>query len=210
MWATVQSASHGGCSRATPQRTALPPSSLPLRRCPPFSRGARIDEERPQLVRTRAASRANIRCLSAGSDSPTPSNTEVFEGSDFQEFTPDALQQVLFIESGFGCDQHGQNITKAAVRACRNAIEFNSIPSIRALVPGGYDNMKLVVTLGVPEQYQASLDRDAVMAVFPYGQKQPLKVVTGGLAATSGIAVSALGDVDDTMLIVVAHVVVGY
>ena len=41
----------------------------------------------------------------------------------------------LFVECGFGNDSHGQNATKAAVRACRNAIEFNSIPSIGALVP---------------------------------------------------------------------------
>ena len=47
------------------------------------------------------------------------------------------MKQVLFIETGFGADQHGQNATKAAVRACRNAIEFNSIPSIAALLPGG-------------------------------------------------------------------------
>jgi len=28
-----------------------------------------------------------------------------------------------------------QSSTKAAVRACRNAIEFNSIPSIKRLIP---------------------------------------------------------------------------
>ena len=27
--------------------------------------------------------------------------------------------KVLFVETGFGCDQHGQSSTKAAVRACR-------------------------------------------------------------------------------------------
>ena len=27
--------------------------------------------------------------------------------------------KILFVETGFGCDQHGQNSTKAAVRACR-------------------------------------------------------------------------------------------
>ena len=47
------------------------------------------------------------------------------------------MKHVLFIETGFGADQHGQNATKAAVRACRNAIEFNSIPSVAALIPGG-------------------------------------------------------------------------
>ena len=53
------------------------------------------------------------------------------------------MAHVLFIETGFGADQHGQNATKAAVRACRNAIEFNSIPSIAALIPGGYERMAL-------------------------------------------------------------------
>jgi len=79
------------------------------------------------------------------------------------------MDNVLFVECGFGCDQHGDRsgagATKAAVqsptapslrprascaqrahaharrlrqvRACRNAIEFNSIPCIQDLVPGG-------------------------------------------------------------------------
>lgn len=32
------------------------------------------------------------------------------------------MKEVLFVEVGFGSDQHGQDATKAAVRACRNAI----------------------------------------------------------------------------------------
>jgi uncharacterized protein (TIGR02058 family) len=32
------------------------------------------------------------------------------------------MEHVLFVEVGFGSDQHGQDATKAAVRACRNAI----------------------------------------------------------------------------------------
>ena len=43
--------------------------------------------------------------------------------------------KIFFIEVGFGNDSHGQSATKAAVRACRNAIEFNSIPSIKRLIP---------------------------------------------------------------------------
>ena len=46
--------------------------------------------------------------------------------------TRPGFEQVLFVEMGWGADQHGQNATKACVRAARNAIEFNSIPSIRA------------------------------------------------------------------------------
>ena len=48
--------------------------------------------------------------------------------------------------------------------------EFNSIPSIRALVPNGYEGMKLAVDLAVPEAYHEHIDVDAVEAVFPYGE----------------------------------------
>mmetsp|Transcript_21170 Transcript_21170/g.21578 ORF Transcript_21170/g.21578 Transcript_21170/m.21578 type:complete len:150 (+) Transcript_21170:24-473(+) len=64
------------------------------------------------------------------------------------------VKNVLFIECGFGNDSHGQSATKAAIRACRNAIEFNSIPSINLLVPKGYDGLKLDVLLAVPRKYK--------------------------------------------------------
>jgi uncharacterized protein (TIGR02058 family) len=61
---------------------------------------------------------------------------------------------------GFGIDQHGnddekhggtgQGATKAAVRAVRNAVEFNSILGIIEAVPGGRDEMLISVKLGVP------------------------------------------------------------
>ena len=57
-----------------------------------------------------------------------------------------------------------------SVRACRNAIEFNQIPSISDIVPGGRENMKLDVLLAVPQKYQAGLDLDAVRKCFPYGK----------------------------------------
>jgi hypothetical protein len=48
------------------------------------------------------------------------------------------LTNLMFTQVGFGVDQHGNDgssgsgggATKAAVRAVRNAIEFNSIPGI--------------------------------------------------------------------------------
>jgi uncharacterized protein (TIGR02058 family) len=120
------------------------------------------------------------------------------------------MSQVLFIETGFGCDQHGQNPTKAAIRACRNAIEFNSIPSIAQIVPGGYAGMKLRVQLGVPDEYRGALDLSKVAEVFPYGTLLPVELVTGGMKASSGIALEAMGDKDDSMIIVIAVVTVGY
>ena len=61
------------------------------------------------------------------------------------------LTNLLFVQMGFGVDQHGNDAsnasgsgggaTKAAVRAVRNAIEFNSIPGVIEVVPGGRTEM---------------------------------------------------------------------
>ncbi|CAI5464181.1 unnamed protein product [Closterium sp. Yama58-4] len=77
--------------------------------------------------------------------------------------------KVLFVEMGVGYDQHGQNVTKAAIKACRNAITSNSIPAFRTgAIPGvSWQQMKLQVRLGVPRELQADLDIDQVKAVFP-------------------------------------------
>ena len=127
------------------------------------------------------------------------------------------MSKVLFVEVGMGADQHGQDATKACVRACRNAIEFNSIPSIRAIVPGGYDSMKLHIQLGVPEKMVGSVDLQKVRDVFPYGNiVDPVNVDVGGLLAKSGIAIPEMGDVDeegrpnDDFVIAVASITVGY
>ncbi|KAK9824812.1 hypothetical protein WJX81_000709 [Elliptochloris bilobata] len=117
------------------------------------------------------------------------------------------LDQVLFVEAGWGCDQHGQNVTKAAVRACRNAIEFNSLPAVRKVVPGGYDNLRLHIKLGSPRP--AEVDVEELRKVFPYG-KATFEVVEGGLSASSGVAIPELGDTSDEMVIAVVAVTAGY
>ena len=101
---------------------------------------------------------------------------------------------MLFVEFGWGCDQHGQDATKACVRAARNAIEFNSLPSIRALVPGGYDGMRLAVDVAVPAKYRGAVDAAAVRAVFPYGSPT-VHFQDGGALFPSGVSMPSLGDV---------------
>ena len=123
-------------------------------------------------------------------------------------FAPRGMSRVLFSECGFGADQHGQDATKAALRACRNAIEFNSIPSIRALVPGGYAGMKVLVHLGVPAG--ASVNESEVREAFPYGEVLPVVIDQGGLRTRSWISIPAMEDGSDDFLIVVANVSVGY
>eukprot|EP00240_Pyramimonas_obovata_P011462 CAMPEP_0118935830 /NCGR_PEP_ID=MMETSP1169-20130426/15852_1 /TAXON_ID=36882 /ORGANISM="Pyramimonas obovata, Strain CCMP722" /LENGTH=123 /DNA_ID=CAMNT_0006878895 /DNA_START=310 /DNA_END=681 /DNA_ORIENTATION=- len=123
------------------------------------------------------------------------------------------MGHVLFIECGMGCDQHGSRekygATKAAIRACRNAIEFNSIPCIQDIVPGGRPNMKIKLRLGIPDE-AGGVDLEQVRAVFPYGKMLPIEVVTGGLTFESGRVVTALGDEKDMAVVVVANVTVGY
>jgi uncharacterized protein (TIGR02058 family) len=53
------------------------------------------------------------------------------------------------------------------------------------------------------------VDRDAVIKVFPYGSII-LELKDGGMRASSGIAIEALGDKGDDMLIAVCVVTVGY
>merc|ERR1719162_2193023 len=112
------------------------------------------------------------------------------------------IRNVLMVECGFGNDSHGQNSTKAAVRACRNAIEFNSL-SIDKIIPGGYDGMKLNVILAVPVEYQDGLDLEEVRKVFPYGDIK-FVIQKGGMVAPSGRQIEALGDTNDDMIIVCA------
>ncbi|TKY59172.1 hypothetical protein E2542_SST16252 [Spatholobus suberectus] len=120
--------------------------------------------------------------------------------------------KLLFVEMGVGYDQHGQDITVAAMRACRDAISSNSIPAFRrGSIPGvSFDQMKLQIKLGVPHSLQNSLDIEKVKSVFPYGKILNVEVVDGGLVCSSGVLVEEMGDKNDDCYIVNAAVYVGY
>lgn len=118
--------------------------------------------------------------------------------------------KVVFVEIGMGVDLHGQDVTRAAVRACRNAIERNSLPGLAALLPDGdRSQMQVRVTLGVPDLSGAApLDEAKVKQVFPYGQVS-LQVRPGGLITNSGVVLPDKGDRTDEIVVVVAAVEVG-
>jgi uncharacterized protein (TIGR02058 family) len=117
------------------------------------------------------------------------------------------MRQVMFVELGMGADLHGQDVTKAAVRAVRNAIERNSMPGMRGLVDGDTSRMQVRVNLAVPADAE-KLDHDAVRAVFPYGQVT-IVVGPGGMLAPSGIFLADKGDASEMIYIVNAAVEVG-
>eukprot|EP00271_Cylindrocystis_brebissonii_P021454 TRINITY_DN7638_c0_g1_i5.p1 TRINITY_DN7638_c0_g1~~TRINITY_DN7638_c0_g1_i5.p1 ORF type:complete len:447 (+),score=43.18 TRINITY_DN7638_c0_g1_i5:49-1341(+) len=132
--------------------------------------------------------------------------TAEMDGVKDKEFT------VLFVEMGVGYDQHGQNITTAAVRACKAAISSNSIPAFRTgAIPGvSWQQMKLKVVLGVPHSVQGELNLDEVKKVFPYGEIIRVEVVDGGLICSSGGTLEAMGDKNDDCYVVNAAIYVGY
>ncbi|XP_052201140.1 uncharacterized protein LOC127807382 [Diospyros lotus] len=125
---------------------------------------------------------------------------------------PSPSMKLLFVEMGVGYDQHGQDVTAAAMRACRDAISSNSIPAFRrGSVPGvTFDQMKLQIKLGVPQSLQQFLDIEKVKSVFPYGKIVNFEVVDGGLICSSGVHVEEMGDKNDDCYIVNAAVYVGY
>ncbi|KAL2344907.1 hypothetical protein Fmac_006192 [Flemingia macrophylla] len=137
---------------------------------------------------------------------------EVVEGSEGNSKGSAPAMKLLFVEMGVGYDQHGQDITVAAMRACRDAISSNSIPAFRrGSIPGvSFGEMKLQIKLGVPHSLQNTLDIEKVKSVFPYGKILNVEVVDGGLICSSGVLVEEMGDKNDDCYIVNAAVYVGY
>uniref|UniRef100_A0A0E0JL49 Uncharacterized protein n=1 Tax=Oryza punctata TaxID=4537 RepID=A0A0E0JL49_ORYPU len=167
--------------------------------------------------------RCRIRSRRAGSPAPAAGLARaVASSSPMEEATQpqsggggDGQQEamkLLFVEMGVGYDQHGQDITAAAVRACRDAITSNSIPAFRSgSIPGvNTEQMKLQIKLGVPRPTQHLLDVERVKAVFPYGKIISFEVVDGGMICSSGVCLEAMGDKNDDCYIVNAAVYVGY
>lgn len=119
------------------------------------------------------------------------------------------MENVFFIEIGMGTDLHGQNITKAAVRAVQNAIRHNSMPGLRTVLPGqSLDNMKVNVKLALPCDSER-LDVEQVKAVLPYGEVT-VELQEGGMLTTSGIVLPDKEDRNDLIYVVIASVEVGY
>ena len=136
---------------------------------------------------------------------------------------PKFPQTLMFVEVGFGVDQHGdsKDATKAATRAVRNAIEFNSIPGVIDHIPGGRKEMMIHCKLGVPAvvdskddgtstQQPMPVDVLHVAKVFPYGKLLPIEIVLGGLDFPTGRVVEELGDTNDKACCVVACITIGY
>jgi uncharacterized protein (TIGR02058 family) len=110
----------------------------------------------------------------------------------------------LFLEMGLGVDLVGEDMTKAACRAAREAIGRTSLPGISRLLPGGdRAHMQVRVTVAVPRPDE--LDPALVAAEFPYGQVR-VRAIAGGMRLPNG---TDYGPGQDHLIIAVCVVGVG-
>ena len=111
----------------------------------------------------------------------------------------------VFLEMGLGVDLVGEDATKAARRAAREAIGRTLLPGVRELVPGGdRANMRVDVQIAVPGADGVRVD--AVAAEFPYG-RVTVTAVEGGLRMPNG---TDAGPGEDHLICAVAVVAVGW
>ncbi|HWH15455.1 MAG TPA: Lin0512 family protein [Miltoncostaeaceae bacterium] len=109
-----------------------------------------------------------------------------------------------FLEMGLGVDLVGEDMTKAARRAVREAIGRTSLPGIGRVVPDGdRSHMRVEATVAVPRPEE--VDADAVAAEFPYGQVTVIPVA-GGLRTPNGTGAPGA----DHLVCAVAVVAVGW
>lgn len=95
------------------------------------------------------------------------------------------MRQVMFVEIGMGVDLQGQDATKAALRAVRDAIGRNYLPGLRGMVDGVTARMAVHVRLGVPAE-AGPVDLDAVQRSLPHGTVT-VETRPGGLLVPNGL-----------------------
>lgn len=94
------------------------------------------------------------------------------------------MSQAMFVELGMGVDLQGQDVTKAATRAVRDAIGRNYMPGIRRMTTKG-GRMVVKVRLGVPAE-AGTVDLEAVRKSLPHGEVT-VEAFPGGLLIPNGL-----------------------
>ena len=95
------------------------------------------------------------------------------------------MKQVMFIELGMGVDLQGQDTTKAATRAARDAIQRNYLPGIRRMLEESRGRMLVHVRLGSPADAPPP-DLEVVRASLPHGEVT-VELVPGGMLVPNGL-----------------------
>ncbi len=112
----------------------------------------------------------------------------------------------FIIEFGMGIDFHGQDVTKAAVKAAKDAISKSCLVGLSEVCGFTQDNINenvfvdVMVAVTRPEEVRT----EEVSKCFPVG-KVTVKAVSGGLR-TEGLYFTKFGDKDDSIEVAVASV----
>jgi uncharacterized protein (TIGR02058 family) len=109
------------------------------------------------------------------------------------------------IEMGTGIDQHGQDVTKAATKAVKDAVSRVCLSGLGEIVKlGGIGDMVVDVLVACPHPEEVKTEK--VLEALPFGTKQ-IKVVEGGMSAAVAFA-PGLGDKTDQAIVANAAVTV--
>ncbi|MEK6574002.1 MAG: Lin0512 family protein [Chloroflexota bacterium] len=111
----------------------------------------------------------------------------------------------FILEFGMGLDQHGQDVTNAACKAVKDAVARSCLSGIIEVVRLR-DVNDMLVDIHVACPHPEKVDRNAVLAALPFGQKQ--LTVTGGGMVAHGLFQPELGDATDEAYIANAVVTV--
>ena len=111
----------------------------------------------------------------------------------------------FIIEMGTGVEQHGQDVTRAATKAVKDAISRVSLVGLLEMVAlENLNDMLVEVLIACP--HPEEVDTDEVLQALPFGQKE-IKVVDGGMVV-HGHELRELEDKSDEIIIANAAVTV--
>jgi len=111
----------------------------------------------------------------------------------------------FIIQLGMGVDQHGQDVTKAAQKAIKNAISNNCLIGLTEICAlKDVKDFYVHVQIAVP--YPEQINEKRLLKAVPFGNKE-LIIEKGGMVV-SGIPIPELGDTSSEMIIATAAVTV--
>ena len=110
------------------------------------------------------------------------------------------------IEIGMGIDHHGQNSTKAAVRAIKDAISRVYLIGLLELFKLNFESdIKTEVLIGVP--YSKSVNKKELKEAIPLNCKKVINIVDGGLKGR-GTILKEFKDKTDEIIIAIALITI--
>lgn len=111
----------------------------------------------------------------------------------------------FIIEMGTGVEQHGQDVTRAAIKAVKDAITRVSLVGLLEMVNlEDLNDMLVEVLIACPRPDE--VNSIEVLRALPFGQKE-IKVVEGGMVV-HGSEISELEDKSDEIIVANAAVTV--